>query len=112
MTDEQVINALECCVRATSGNDCEKLNCPACKEFGCYYMDISDRDDSYEALLEGLGKTALDLIKRKDKVNKLSAKEIVDLKIKVEQQKAEIERLQAELQRQMDITRGIVEDYN
>ena len=73
MTDEQNIKALECCVRSTSRNDCEKLHCPACKEFGCYYMDISDRDDSYEALVEGLGKTALVLINR---------------------QKAEIERLQ------------------
>ena len=94
MTDEQIIKALECCVRSTSGNDCEKLNCPACKDFGCHYMDSSDRDDSYEALVEGLGKDALDLINRKQKVNELAAKEIVDLKIKVEQQKAEIERLQ------------------
>ena len=98
LTDEQIIKALECCVRSTSGNDCEKLHCPACKEFGCYYMDISDRDDSYEALVEGMGKDALDLIKRKDKVNKLSAKEIVDLKIKVEQQKAEIERLKGRVE--------------
>lgn len=97
LTDEQIIKALECCVKSTSRNDCEKMNCPACKEFGCYYMDISDRDDSYEALVEGLGKTALDLIKRKDKVNKLSAKEIVDLKIKVEQQKAEIIELQRKI---------------
>jgi hypothetical protein len=59
-------------------------------------MDSSDRDDSYEALVEGLGKDALDLINRKQKVNELAAKEIVDLKIKVEQQKAEIEILTGE----------------
>ena len=103
LTDNEIIKALECCVKSTSGNDCEKLHCPACKEFGCYYMDISDRDDSYEALVEGMGKDALDLIKRKDKVNKLSAKEIVDLKMKVEQQRAEIERLTNKLEQREEM---------
>ena len=89
LTDAEVIKALECCVRSTSGNDCEKLNCPACKDFGCHYMDSSDRDDSYEALVEGLGKDALDLINR---------------------QKAEIEKLKLTITQFFDIARGKQEE--
>lgn len=82
LTDEQVIKALECCVKDDEGvrGSCNK-NCPL---FG------SDVDCT-----TFLRRIALDLINRKDKVNKLSAKEIVDLKIKLKEQQAEIERRRA-----------------
>ena len=41
-----------------------------------------------------------DLINRKNKTLKYQAEQIVDLKIKVKQQKAEIERLKAEVEKQ------------
>lgn len=94
LTDNEIIKALECCVRSTSGNDCEKLHCPACKDFGCHYMDSSDRDDSYEALVEGLGKDALDLISRQKATIKEFDEKIVMQMGLIEYQKAEIERLQ------------------
>ena len=71
MTDNEIIKALECCICSTSRNDCEDLNCPACKEIGCYFMN---RSTEYypESLIQEIGKSVLDLINR---------------------QKAEIERL-------------------
>ena len=75
LTDEQVIKALECCSKSNSNEEyCE--DCPFKDTTGAYCMDLNI-------------KSALDLINRKDKALKLSAKEIVDLKIKVKQQKAE-----------------------
>lgn len=71
MTDKEIIQALECCIKSTSGNDCEDLNCPACDEIGCRFMNQST--EYYpESLIQEMGKAALDLINR---------------------QKAEIERL-------------------
>ena len=76
MTDNEIINELECCICSTSRNDCENLNCPACQEIGCYFMD---RSTEYypESLIQEMGKSVLDLINRKD---------------------AEIERMNIELQ--------------
>ncbi len=45
----------------------------------------------------------IDLINRKQAVNELQAKEIVNLKIKVEQQKAEIERLTNKLEQREEM---------
>ena len=74
MTDNEIIKALECCICSTSRNDCENLNCPACQEIGCYFMN---RSTEYypESLIQEIGKSVLDLINR---------------------QKAEIERLEAQ----------------
>lgn len=80
MTDNEIIEALECCRIARINKDCLDLECPFATEYGCNI-------DS-----ENLRNEALNLIYRKDKALKLSAKEIVDLKIKVEQQKADIEK--------------------
>ena len=74
LTDEQVIKALECCAES--------------KQQGCLHCPISDKCLSGEI---NICACVLNLINRKDKVNKLSAKEIVDLKIEVEQQKADID---------------------
>ena len=76
MTDNEIIKALESCICSTSRNDCENLNCPACQEIGCYFMN---RSTEYypESLIQEIGKSVLDLINR---------------------QKEEIERLNIELQ--------------
>lgn len=63
MTDEEIMKALECCICSTSRNDCEDLNCPACKEFGCDFMDRST-EDYPDSLIQEIGKSALDLINR------------------------------------------------
>ena len=63
MTDNEIIQALECCIKSTSGNDCEDLNCPACDEIGCRFMNQST--EYYpESLIQEMGKAALDLINR------------------------------------------------
>jgi hypothetical protein len=81
LTDNETIKALKCHIKRQCWNDCpnateerQLLNRP------CSSMIAED---------------ALDLINRKQAVNKLQAKQIVELKIKVEQQKAEIENLTA-----------------
>lgn len=61
MTDNEIIKALECCICSTSRNDCENLNCPACQEIGCCFMN---RSTEYypESLIQEIGKSVLDLI--------------------------------------------------
>ena len=81
LTDEQIIKALECCEITRLNQDCIDLKCPFATEYGCNI----DQED--------LRNKALDIINRKQAVNELQAKEIVDLKIKVEQQNAEIKEL-------------------
>ena len=63
LTDEEIIKAAECCIRSTSSNDCENLNCPAYQDLGCYFMD---RSTEYypESLIQEIGKSVLDLINR------------------------------------------------
>ena len=82
MVESDTIKALECHIKRQCWNDCpnateerQLLNRP------CSSMIAED---------------ALDLINRKQAVNELQAKQIVKLKIKVEQQKAEIEQWKEE----------------
>lgn len=63
ITNEMIVKALECCIESTSRNDCEDLECPACEECGCYFMNRST-EDYPESLIQEIGKDALDLIKR------------------------------------------------
>lgn len=64
LTDEEIINALECCIKSTSRYDCEELQCPACEKKGCYFNRIIE-DDYPQNLIEGLSIALLDLINRK-----------------------------------------------
>ena len=92
LTDEQVIKALECC-------DIEQTDCWQCSlqnKWDCHFI---------------LRKITLDLINRKDKALKFSAKEIVDLKIKVEQERAEIDRLRKVLENSGEICKSCDEKY-
>ena len=93
LTDEQVMEVLKCCTN-------EDL---ACKD--CPSHDLCD-NNTFEML-----RCILDLIKRKEKVIKFSTKEIVDLKIKVEQQRAEIERLRKVLENRGEICKSCDEKY-
>lgn len=71
MTDTEIIKALECCLKATTGNDCEKLNCPALTATDCVYLLSSGRTGE-DAIYHGIMKDALDLINRqKAKIKKL-----------------------------------------
>ena len=80
MTDNDIIKALECCSKAKTRADCEKLGCPACEEkgWGCVYYNRTDEEDEWACFAE-IGKDLVDLINR---------------------QKAEIERWQEECGKQ------------
>ena len=72
LTDNEIIKALECCIKAEICDDCKTLGCPAYRKEGCYYLLRSDGD----FISDELNKDALSLINR---------------------QKAEIERLKENL---------------
>jgi hypothetical protein len=79
MTDNDIKKALECCNKPIGQAECKK----------CSYFETEN------SCAEKLINDTVDLINRKTAVNELQAKQIVELKIKVEQQKAEIENLTA-----------------
>lgn len=95
LTDNEREKFLERCV-----NDDHCGDCPL--EY------LSDECMEYRSNLLSL---ALDLINRKQAVNKLQAKQIVKLKIKVEQQKVEIERLWEVLENRGEICKSCDEKY-
>lgn len=90
-TDDEVIKALECCIKAETWGDCEALRCPASTKQGCYFYLRTD-DDYENTIYVEMFKDALDLINR---------------------QKAEIERLrynlEAVLEERADHTEAIKE---
>lgn len=71
LTDNEIIKALENC-----GNVGECQKCP-----------LNEMGQGISLCIPHLTQNALDLIKRKQAVNELQAKEIVDLKIKVKEQR-------------------------
>ena len=73
MTDNEIIKALECCIKSKCAYDCEKLGCSAYRTGKCVYVKRAIR---YEDFGIELMKDALDLIER---------------------QQAEIERLKGEV---------------
>ena len=77
MTDNEIIKALECCIKAETIDDCERLKCPACDDIGCRFFDNAD-DNTIEVARE-MGERIFSLINR---------------------QKAEIERLTKENEEQ------------
>ena len=77
LEDNEIIKALKCCNEKTA-SECSE--CPLLKG------DCSEYD---------LYKLALDLINRQNKTLKYQAEQIIDLKIKVKEQRAEIENLTA-----------------
>ena len=79
-TDEEVIKTIECCLKAKTRGDCEKMRCPAFNKEGCIYYLQADGTDEMDSFIEML-KFALDLINR---------------------QKAEIAELEAECERQYE----------
>ena len=59
---EQIKKALECCIKAETFGDCEKLGCPAHTIQGCYFYLRTDED--YEGIIHiEMCKDALSLIK-------------------------------------------------
>ena len=76
-TDDEVIKALECCIKAEVWGDCEELHCPATTPHGCYFYLRTDEDNENTIYIE-MFKDALALINR---------------------QKAKIERLYKEIER-------------
>ena len=85
MTDNEIIKALECCIKVETYGDCVEMGCPASTKQGCYYYLRTDDDYENTIYIEIL-KDALDLINR---------------------QKAEIERLQKHIQEGVDLAKEI-----
>ena len=98
MTDEEIIRALEHCI---SASDIDTID--SCKE--CSFDEECSKD--CDAVL----KHALDLINRKNETVKYQAKQIVDLKIKNKEQRSEIERLKAEVEKQKERTNDVIRSY-
>lgn len=70
--DNEIIKALECCVRVRSLSDCLKSGCPARKRDGCSYYLRTD-DDFEGVIFVELIKDALDLINRQmQEIDRLS----------------------------------------
>lgn len=90
MTDNEIIKALECCVKSKTVKDCKENGCPASGKEGCYYACATESNDFIDAMLTD----ALDLINRQKERDKKNERiiELADKTIKT--QSAEIERLQ------------------
>ena len=63
MTDNEIIKALECCIKAETWGDCEKMGCPASTKQGCHFYLRTD-DDYENTIYIEIFKDALDLINR------------------------------------------------
>ena len=110
MEREQIIKALECCIKAETWGDCEDLGCPAHTKQGCYFYLRTD-DDYENTIYIELCKDALSLIKELTEDNEylktqLTAaearyesrkesdlEEVLELRLKVEELTEENERL-------------------
>ena len=72
MTDNELKQAIICCIRSESCDDCEKMQCPALATQGCIFLSrtIDDREDTlYCEIL----RDALDLINRQqEEIEKLT----------------------------------------
>lgn len=66
MEKEQIVKALECCVKTQSICDCEEMGCPALTKQGCQFYLRTDED--YEGVIfVELIKEALSLIREQEK---------------------------------------------
>lgn len=61
LNKEQIIKALECCIKAECWGDCQELGCPALTKNGCHFYLRTD-DDNENALYIEMLKDALALI--------------------------------------------------
>lgn len=104
-TDDEIIKALECCMKTERAKDCELMKCPACYKDGCIYFDRADSYDEYSVYKE-LTKDALALINRQkamiESLNAIHADALESLRLAAEANKdmqAEIKRLQSQVNR-------------
>lgn len=66
MEKQQIVKALECCVKTQSKCDCEEMGCPALTKQGCKFYLRTDED--YEGVIfVELIKEALSLIREQEK---------------------------------------------
>jgi uncharacterized small protein (DUF1192 family) len=82
MERDNIIKALECCIKAETWGDCQELGCPALTKHGCYFYLRTDNDNE-NALYVEMFKDALALITSQEQ----RIKELTE----------ENERLQAEI---------------
>lgn len=65
MNENEIMKALECCIKAETWCDCESLGCPASTEQGCLFSLRTENDGENTIYIEII-KDALDLINRKN----------------------------------------------
>lgn len=58
---DDIVKALECCIKAQCWGDCEELGCPAHTKHGCYFY-LRTEDDYENVIYIELCKSALSLI--------------------------------------------------
>ena len=59
---DQIVKALECCLKTKTFGDCEALKCPAVSKQGCHFYLRTEEDHEHATCNEQI-KTALALIK-------------------------------------------------
>lgn len=63
LTDNEIVKALECCIKVKTLADCKNIGCPALTSQGCYYFLRTDEYCEGVIFIEII-KDALDLINR------------------------------------------------
>lgn len=63
MTDNELKQAIICCIRSKSCDDCEKMQCPALVEKECIFLSRTI-DDSEDTFYCEILRDALDIINR------------------------------------------------
>jgi hypothetical protein len=65
---EEIIKALECCIKAETWGDCADSGCPACQKQGCYFY-LRTAEDNENTIYIEIFKDVLALIKELTKEN-------------------------------------------
>jgi hypothetical protein len=79
---EEIIKALECCIKAETWGDCADSGCPACQKQGCYFYLRTDEDNENTIYIE-IFKDVLALIKELTEENERLGAEQSKIKRKI-----------------------------
>ena len=97
MTDNEIIKALECCIKSSHFGECFENKCPLVSEQGC------------KVGKETLYPYALDLINRLQAENERLKQNLEEAHIDIREHLAENERLQSHIQEGIDLAKQIPE---
>ena len=94
MTDNEIIKALECCVKSETTDDCKRLACPAFGKDGCIYINRVNISD--ESFFVEIGKDLVSVIRRQQADKQNLEIELKAMRGAANFYKAEIESLKEE----------------